>query len=66
MTPKHPTPNEIRALREKYNITRQDAGKLIYMNGRAFEKWETGARKMHPALFELLKLKLELLYNINQ
>jgi len=55
-----PTKEEILAARERAGLTRAEAAKLIYMTSeRAWQKWEYGERRMHPALWEFFKLKVK-------
>lgn len=54
-----PTPAEIRAAREAAGLTQQEAGELIHGSRRAWQDYESGARKMHPGLWELFRLKAQ-------
>ena len=54
MTPKEIT---ICNLRKKLNFTQKEAADIIYVTQKAWQQWETGVRKMHPAFFELFCLK---------
>lgn len=51
-----PTPEQIRELRG--NLTQPEFGKLVHSKRRTVQAWEAGTAKMHPALWELAKLKL--------
>lgn len=58
-----PTPAAIRAWRESHNLTLAQAGALVHSTGSQWSRWELGpeyasGRAMHPAFFELAKLKL--------
>lgn len=53
-----PTPDEIRAAREAAGLSRADAAALVYSSVRTIEKWELGAQRMHPAIWELLQRKI--------
>lgn len=60
-----PTPSEIRGFRESHKLTTEQAGALVHVSGRQWQKWELGpefesGRAMHPAFFELARIKLEL------
>ena len=55
----NPTPAEIRAAREAAGLTQQEAGELIHGSRRAWQDYESGARKMHPGLWELFKTKAQ-------
>lgn len=54
-TPSH---DEIRAAREAADLSRDAAARLIYSTGRTWEKWELGAQRMHPGLWELFRRKV--------
>lgn len=53
----NPIPAEIRAAREAAGLTQQEAGELIHGSRRAWQDYESGARKMHPGLWELFQAK---------
>ena len=53
-----PTPDEIRALRQRAGLSRVEFAALVHASPRSLEKWETGERKMHPGLWELVSAKL--------
>lgn len=57
-TPRNPTPAEVRAAREAAGLTQTQAGELIYCSLRGWQGWESGARAMHPAFWELFRRKL--------
>lgn len=52
----NPTPDQIRAARLATGLTQAQAGELIMCSTRAWERWEQGARKMHPAFFDYFLL----------
>jgi hypothetical protein len=59
----NPTPEEIRAKRERYNLTQTEASRLVYASLRAWQQWEMEIgspfhRRMHAAFWELFLLKL--------
>ena len=54
-----PTPADIRAARESAGLTQPAAGALIHASMRAWQKWEAGERRMHPAFWELFKIKVD-------
>lgn len=56
----NPRPVEIRAARHAAGLTQANAAKLVLSSLRAWEDWEAGRRRMHPAFWELFKLKLQL------
>ncbi|HCP78955.1 MAG TPA: hypothetical protein DIU11_14880 [Pusillimonas sp.] len=59
----NPEPLEIRAAREQAGLTQTEAGKLVYSTLRAWQRWESGERRMHPGLWELFNIKKRLTHN---
>lgn len=55
----NPTPEAIVAARGE--LTQDFAAELIYATRRAWQDWETGHRRMHPAMFELFQIKVQAL-----
>lgn len=55
---RNPKPAEIRAAREAAGLTQTEAGAVIYCTLRAWQDWESGERRMHPAMWELWKIKM--------
>jgi len=53
------TPEEIRAAREAAGLTQTDATALIFSSVRAWQQWERGDRRMHPAFFDLFTRKVK-------
>jgi putative transcriptional regulator len=56
---RNPKPEEIRKAREAANLTQTQAGELVYVTLRGWQQWEAGERSMHPAFWELFRIKLE-------
>lgn len=54
-----PKPAEIRAAREDAQLSRRDAAWLVHSSERTWEKWELGAQRMHPGLWELFVRKIQ-------
>lgn len=59
---RNPTPAEVRAARESAGLTQTAAAELIYTTCRTWQQWEAGEgtaghRRMHPAFWELFKIK---------
>lgn len=58
---RNPTPVEVRAAREAAGLTQAQAAALVHATARNWQQWEqvegTNARKMHPGLWELFRLK---------
>lgn len=53
----NPTPAMVRAAREAAGLTHREAAAIVYCSERAWQDWEAGARKMHPAMWELWQAK---------
>lgn len=52
-----PTPEEIRGARLSADLTQTEAGGLVYTTVRSWQRWESGAKPMHPAFWELFRMK---------
>ena len=52
-----PSPDEVREFRRSRNLSAEQAGALVHVTGRAWQRWESDDRPMHPAFFELALLK---------
>lgn len=48
-----PSPQDIRDQREFAGLTQTHAAQLVHSSLRAWQAWEAGERKMHPAIWEL-------------
>lgn len=55
-----PTPDELRALRLKFDLTQSEAAHQVHVQLRAWQWWESGHRKMPVGLWELLLIKADL------
>jgi DNA-binding transcriptional regulator YiaG len=55
---RNPRPDEIRRARERAGLTQTAAAALIYCTLRGWQDWESGARRMHPAFWELWRRKV--------
>jgi len=53
----HPNPSEIREARKLLGITQAEAAKMVHSTCRVWQQWEAGDRKMHPAFWELFRIK---------
>jgi len=56
-----PSPLDIINLRG--DIIQAEAAKMIYVTQTRFSNYESGLARMHPAYWELLKIKIERLKN---
>jgi len=57
----NPTPEEIANARNSVVLTQTEAARLIHAALISWQQWEAGARKMHPAFWELFKVKIDAL-----
>jgi len=58
---KHPTPKEIKDLRLSIELTQEQAGNLLHINGRHFRRWEIGQSKIPLAYWELFTVKIRVI-----
>ena len=59
---RNPKPEEIRAAREAAELTQTAAAELVHTTCRTWQQWEAeegtpGHRRMHPAFWELFRIK---------
>ena len=54
---RNPDPAEVAAARLEAGQTQTEAAAVIYCTLRAWQDWEGGQRRMHPAFWELWLLK---------
>ena len=47
-----PTSAEIRAAREAAGLTQAAAAALVHVDARTWRRWESGATRMHPAIWD--------------
>ena len=52
-----PTPAEVRALRMAHGQTQAQAAAMVHMKARAWQKYEGNEAAMHPAVWELYRIK---------
>jgi putative transcriptional regulator len=50
----------VRKTRTMLGLTTIEAAQLVHSSGRAWQYWETGDRKMPPAIWELFLIKIGL------
>ena len=58
----NPSPEDVRSARESAGLTQTQAAALVYASLRNWQQWEQGegassARRMHPAIWELFRIK---------
>lgn len=61
----NPSPEAIRRARESLPsrtspgqpMSQTEAAAVIYSSMRAWQEWESGGRRMHPAMWELWRIK---------
>tara|TARA_R110002051_G_C8617375_1_gene482775 strand:- start:88 stop:327 length:240 start_codon:yes stop_codon:yes gene_type:complete len=59
----HPEPKQIKDMRLSINLSQDQAGNLLHVNGRHFRRWEIGESKMPLAYWELFEVKIRVLKN---
>lgn len=52
-----PKPAQILAAREKAGLSQTEAAELLYCTLSGWQRWEYGERRMHPAFWELFRIK---------
>ena len=55
----NPAPSAIRGVREDAKLSQTEAARMIHSSLSAWQKWEQGDRRMHPAFWELFLLKAD-------
>jgi DNA-binding transcriptional regulator YiaG len=55
--PASPAASDIKAIRLYFGHTQRRAAELVHTSTRAWQQWEAGDRRMHPAFWELYMLK---------
>ena len=56
----NPSPDEIKAARAASGLSQTAAAQLIHCSRSTWAEWEGGVSRMHPAFWELFKLKAKL------
>ena len=54
---RYPAPAEVREERLAADLTQVAAGGMVHTSCRTWQQWEAGDRKMHPAFWELFRIK---------
>lgn len=50
-------PEWIKKARAEAGITQKKAAEMLHTSIRSYQQWEAGDRKMHPAFWELFRIK---------
>ena len=66
MTERYPKPEDIKAARLEAGLTQTEAGAIVHSTCRAWQYWESGQRRMHPATWELFETKTRLTASIRR
>ena len=53
----NPKPEQVRQARKSAGLSQSAAAGLVYAGLRTWQHWESGDRRMHPAIFELFRIK---------
>lgn len=53
----NPAPEQVKAAREAAGLSQTAAGALVHTTCRTWQQWEAGDRRMHPAFWELFRIK---------
>ena len=54
---KTPTAFEVKRARERAALTQLEASRLVYVRLNSWQRYESGTREMHPAIWELFLMK---------
>lgn len=53
----NPSPEQIAEARQAAGLTQSASADLLHTSTRSWQQWEKGDRRMHPAFWELFKIK---------
>lgn len=53
----NPSVEDIRIAREEIGLSQTAAAALVHTTCRTWQQWEAGDRRMHPAFWELFRIK---------
>lgn len=56
-----PRPEAVKEFRMANDLTQEQSAKLVHGSVRAWQQWESGDRKMPPAVWELYWIKVKTL-----
>ncbi|MDR5791754.1 XRE family transcriptional regulator [Caballeronia sp. LP003] len=54
-----PDPEAVRERRKAVGLSQAAAAHIVHSGLRTWQQWEAGARRMHPAFWELFQIKTE-------
>ena len=54
---RNPSPEEVKAARVAAGLTQTEAAALLHTTCRVWQQYEAGVRRMHPAFWELYRIK---------
>lgn len=54
----NPAAGEIVELRQKHGLTIEQCARLALSTARSWQMWETGERRMHPAIWQWVNVQL--------
>jgi DNA-binding transcriptional regulator YiaG len=55
----NPSPAQIKSARLAAGLTQTQAARLVHGTCRMWQYWESGDRRMHPAIWELFRFKTQ-------
>lgn len=53
----NPEPEDISRARASIGLTQSECALLVHAGLRSWQQWESGERRMHPAFWELFRIK---------
>ena len=53
------TNTEVRNLRKRHRLTQEELAGVVYVSTRSVRSWESGARNISQAIWELMLYKLD-------
>jgi len=59
-----PTPEQVKEARLRAGLSQAQAAEMVHSLTRSWQRWESGARGMHPAFWELFQIKARELFTI--
>ena len=53
----NPEPSQVKQARKAAGLTQQKSADMLHTQIRVWQQWEYGERRMHPAFWELYRIK---------